>query len=111
MTKLFAPAAIAFSLLFASGPASAQTAVGRIQIFTMASPGNMAFRVILDSAPADCALGILYVDFASPNYQAFVSGLLLAYAQGKQVTFTYVPNYAIPGQSLNACMIQEYFVQ
>jgi hypothetical protein len=71
----------------------------------------MPFRISLDNAPTtECAMGILYVDFTNQNYQAYVSTLLLAYSQGKQITLYYAPAQAIAGQTLPACVIQEFSV-
>lgn len=107
-----AAALAALSLLMTTSAADAQTlsTSGKITGVFMASPGNMPFRISLESAPAQCAHGILFVPFDQPNYQAHVSGLLMAYAMGKTVTLYYAPTYPIAGQPLNACVILEYGV-
>ncbi|HWW24729.1 MAG TPA: hypothetical protein VNZ85_02410 [Caulobacter sp.] len=104
-------ALVALSLLMTAGQAGAQTlsGSGRITGVFMASPGNMPFRISLDTS-VQYAHGILFAPFDQPNYQAYVSGLLMAYAQGKTVTVYYTPNYAVAGQTLNACTILEYGV-
>lgn len=110
MLKTLSATLATLSLLVTAGQAGAQvlSGSGKITGVFMASPGNMPFRISLDNAPAQCAHGILFVPFDQPNYQAYVSGLLTAYAQGKTVTVYYTPNYAIAGQTLSACTILEY---
>jgi hypothetical protein len=110
MLKALAAAVLALPILLASSQANALTRTGRITGFFLSSPGNMPFRISLDNAPTECAAGILYLDTTHPNYQAYVSALMLAYAQGKQVTIYYAPAQAIPNQALPACVIQEFGV-
>ncbi|KRA63852.1 hypothetical protein ASD79_21395 [Caulobacter sp. Root655] len=101
---------LALPILLASTQANALARTGKITGLFLSSPGNLPFRISLDNAPTECAAGILYVDTTHPNYQAYVSALMLAYSQGKQVTIYYAPAQAVPNAPLPACAIQEFGV-
>jgi hypothetical protein len=108
MLKALTAIVVALPILLTSTQSYALGRTGKITSIFLSSPGNMPFRISLDNAPPECAGGILYVDTTHPNYQAYVSGLMLAFSLGKQVNVTYVQAQAVPGQSLPACAIQEY---
>lgn len=110
MFKTLVAAILSLPILLASTQANALGRTGKITGMFLSSPGNMPFRISLDNAPPECGDGILYLDTTHPNYQAYVSALMLAYSQGKQVTIYYVPSQAIPNVALPACAIQEFGV-
>lgn len=110
MLKAFIGLVVALPILLASNQSYALTKTGRITGLWLSSPGNLPFRISLDNAPSECAAGILYLDINHPNYQAYVSGLMLAFSLGKQVQVNYTPAQAVGGYSLPACAIQEYGV-
>jgi hypothetical protein len=68
--------------------ASADTINGHIATLYVSTPTNLPFRVILDT-PTTCQASFFYVDGSSPNYQVYVSALMLAYSQGKTVRLVY----------------------
>ena len=71
-------------------PANAlEGATGKIKGFYFSSPGNLAFRVTLDSTLTQCAGNFVYVESTFGNYQAYVSGLMLAQSQNKTITIIY----------------------
>ncbi|HWW24821.1 MAG TPA: hypothetical protein VNZ85_02875 [Caulobacter sp.] len=110
MRKFVLGVLAALPFLLASGQANALTRTGKITGVFLSTQANLPFRISLDNSPSECAAGILYVDFGNANYQAYVSALLLAYSQGKQVQIYYSPAQAVPGQPLPACVIQEFGV-
>ncbi|MBW8859562.1 MAG: hypothetical protein JF570_07475 [Caulobacter sp.] len=110
MRKLVLGVLATLPFLLAAGQANALTKTGKITGVFLSSQANLPFRISLDNSPLECFAGILYVDFGNTNYQAYVSALLLAYAQGKQVQIYYTPAQVIAGQPLPACVIQEFGV-
>ena len=87
------------STLAATAPAQAQTetwhsATGVIQHTTFSAAHNSAFRVFLQNNGAtllnDCTYNFAYLNTSDDNYQAKVSGLLLAFSQSKLVQMSYV---------------------
>jgi hypothetical protein len=110
MLKALTAIAVALPILLTSTQSHAFGRTGKITGFFLSSPGNLPFRISLDNAPPECAGGLLYLDTTHPNYQAYVSGLMLAFSQGKQIIVYYVGGQTVPGYSLPACAIQEYGV-
>ena len=108
MRKIVLGALVALPLLLASGQANALGRTGKITSVFLSAPGNLPFRITLDNPPPECAGALLYVDFGNANYQAYVSTLLVAYTQGKPIVVYYTPSQVIPGQPLQACVIQEF---
>ncbi|KQZ21678.1 hypothetical protein [Caulobacter sp. Root1472] len=108
MLKALTAIVVALPILLTSTQSYALGRTGKITGIFLSSPGNMPFRISLDNAPPECTGGILYLDTTHPNYQAYVSGLMLAFSLGKQVTVYYVQAQAVPDSSLPACAIQEY---
>ena len=67
---------------------------GTIQNTAFSSANNLAFRVMLQyngtTLLSDCLHRFAYINTSDDNYQAKVSGLLLAFSQGKLVQMSYV---------------------
>lgn len=78
----------ASSLFLLPQMASADTINGHITALYVSTPTNLPFRVIMDT-PTTCQASFFYVDGSSPNYQVYVSVLMLAYSQGKTVRLVY----------------------
>jgi hypothetical protein len=74
------------------------------KIFT-SLPNNYSFRVFFDTEMSGCNSEFSYVNTSDPNYQVYVSTLLLAYSTGKSVTVITVLD------SGGYCRINELSVQ
>ncbi len=98
-------AAVALAIgALSAGEASASVYTGHLNSYFLSGPGNLPFRVYLDTDTPDCPAKLFYVDFNNPNYQAYVSGLLTAYSMQKTVIITYATGTG------GYCSILEYQV-
>jgi hypothetical protein len=83
----------------------ADQVTGKIQKFFVSTSNNAPFRVTMQSITlSQCGGNFLYVDYAEPTFQTYVSGLMTAYAQGKTVTLIYTV------QTGGWCRVMEYEV-
>lgn len=92
------------AFLSASTTANAASYTGHISSYFLSATNNLPFRVYLDINTPNCPGQLFYVDFNNPNYQAYVSGLMMAYSLNKNVVVTYAT-----GQG-GYCQILEYHV-
>jgi hypothetical protein len=90
LAGVWLPAAAALATIGIWSPAFAWdgAVTGKITQLDVAEGGNYDFRVTLEGYPALCANGPnwAYLNASHSNYQAYVSAMLLAYANGATVT-------------------------
>lgn len=102
MRRWLAVLAAGITAVAATSAHALETKRGFIKSVYLSAPGNLAFRVTLDTPLASCAGDFVYVETSFGNYQAYVAGLLSAQAQRKSVVVVYAV------QPSGYCSLLEY---